>query len=143
MGYINRVTSWWGKGVTRDLGVPGETTSTTIDYNYLLLGYWTCQGSPQDIAQLWATIGNYGVENHELGTKYVQASLRKKYNDNGMRILVSAFGNYEFPNTGSTDGFKCGQSLANFVKENNLDGAVADWEDNGALKTGNGEEWLI
>ena len=94
IAYINRVSSWWGPGVTRDLGVPGETTSTTIDYNVILLGYWTCQGSPHDIAQLWASIGNYGVANHGSGTQEIQASLRKKYNDNGMRVLVSAFGNY-------------------------------------------------
>jgi len=60
-----------------------------------------------------------------------------------MRILVSAFGNYEFPNNGGADPTTCGKSLADFVKTNNLDGAVADWEDNGALKNGKGEKWLI
>jgi hypothetical protein len=44
-----------------------------------------------------------------------------------MRVLVSAFGNYEFPSTGGTAAFDCGANLAKFVKNNNLDGAVADW----------------
>jgi hypothetical protein len=68
-GYINRVTSWWGAGVTRDLAVPGEAVSSTIDYNYILLGYWTCGGSPHDIAQLWSTIGNWGVTGHGSNTQ--------------------------------------------------------------------------
>lgn len=55
-----------------------------------------------------------------------------------MRILISAFGNYEFPNTGSVDAATCGKNLANYVKDNNYDGAVVDWQDNGALKMGNG-----
>jgi len=55
-----------------------------------------------------------------------------------MRVLVSAFGSYQHPNSGNTDGFTCGQDLANFVKANNLDGALADWDDNGALKMGTG-----
>lgn len=59
-----------------------------------------------------------------------------------MRIMVSAFGNYEYPNEGGADAHECGKKLAQFVKENNLDGAIADWEDNGALKNGKGQQWL-
>ena len=62
LGYITKVTSWWGAGVLKDLGVPGSTTSTTIDYNYIVLGYWTCNGAPDNVAQLWATLQNWGLK---------------------------------------------------------------------------------
>jgi len=36
------------------------------------------------------------------------------------------------------DATTCGHKLGQFVLDNNLDGADADWEDNGALEAGTG-----
>ena len=33
--------------------------------------------------------------------------------------------------------------MANFVKNNDLDGIDLDWEDNAAMENGTGEQWLI
>jgi chitinase len=37
----------------------------------------------------------------------------------------------------------CGKKLGNFVFENNLDGVDIDWEDNTAMESGTGEQWVI
>ncbi len=57
--------------------------------------------------------------------------------------MVSAFGATEFPTSEGRDPNATCTSLANFVKENKLDGVDLDWEDNGAMEAGTGEAWLI
>ena len=53
--------------------------------------------------------------------------IKKTYNQNGIKIMVSAFGATEFPTTAGRDPTECGHKLGQFVKENNLDGADVDW----------------
>lgn len=80
----------------------------------------------------------FGSSNDE-----VQKNLKKMYNDNGVKIMVSAFGATEFPTSGGVDPIACAQKLGDFVKNNNLDGVDIDWEDNSAMEAGKGEQWLI
>ncbi|CAM6004217.1 unnamed protein product [Sphagnum balticum] len=47
------------------------------------------------------------------------------------------------PTSNGEDPVQCASKLANFVKDNNLDGVDIDWEDNDAMEKGIGEEWLI
>lgn len=68
----------------------------------------------------------------------VQKALKKKYNDAGVKILVSAFGATEFPTTSKIDPIECATKLGTFVKDNNLDGVDIDWEDNPAMEIGKG-----
>jgi hypothetical protein len=67
--------------------------------------------------------------------------LKKKYNDAGMKIMVSAFGATEEPTHFNPED-AC-TKIANWVKTNNLDGVDLDYEDNGAMERGEGEDWLI
>jgi hypothetical protein len=127
VGYINKVTSWWGDGILKGLDVPGYSAAQPTDYNYLMLGFWSCAGAPLDIALLWHKIGDYGIQGLGTTTSEIQAAIRKKYNDNGIKILVSAFGATEFPTSAGMDPVKCGHDLGQFVLDNNLDGADADW----------------
>jgi len=92
VGYINKVTSWWGDGILKGLDVPGYSDAKESDYNYLMLGFWSCAGAPLDIALLWHKIGDYGITGLGSTTSEIQAAIRKKYHDNGIKILVSAFG---------------------------------------------------
>lgn len=57
--------------------------------------------------------------------------------------MVSAFGGAEFPTTAGLDATSTCRSLANFVKNNHLDGLDIDWADNAAMVAGTGEQWLI
>jgi hypothetical protein len=81
-----------------------------------------------DAALVWTNLGQYGLPS-SLGsdTASIQKAVRKIYNDNGIKILVSAFGATEFPTSRGMDATTCGRNLAQFVIDNNLDGADADW----------------
>jgi len=54
---------------------------------------------------------------------------------------MSAFGATDMP-TGSDPVQTC-TNVANFVKNNNLDGVDIDYEDDDAMDKGTAEEWLI
>ena len=69
--------------------------------------------------------------------------MKKLYNDHGIKIMISAFGATEFPTTEGIDAVDCAKKLGEFVLNNNLDGVDIDWEDNGAMEAGTGEQWLI
>lgn len=71
----------------------------------------------------------------------IRASLKKAYNDNGVKVLVSAFGATEMPT--SRDPVDVANKLAKFVTDYNLDGCDIDYEDNDAMEAGKGEAWLI
>jgi hypothetical protein len=102
-----------------------------------MLAFWFCGTSPMDAAQVWTNFGSYGFTEGslpgELGLAVnptngqVQKAVRKRYNDAGVKILVSAFGSTEFPTSRGMNATDCGIRLGKYVNENNLDGADADW----------------
>lgn len=143
VAYIDRISSWYGDSIATALGVPGY--APPHDYNYIYLAFWSCAGSPKDIAMVWANAYTYFSQGNSFGndTQTIQKNLRKRYNDAGIKVLVSAFGDSEFPTSAGEDPTACGYKLGNFVLDNNLDGADIDWEDNTAMNRGTGEEWLI
>ena len=102
-----------------------------------------------DAALVWKNIVQYGVSGYGSTSAEIQKNLRKKYNDAGSKILVSAFGATEFPTSKGLNATTCGRKLAQFVIDNNLDGADADWEDNAAMnnkasgEAGPGAQWII
>jgi len=57
----------------------------------------------------------------------IQQFLKAKYNQYGIKIMVSAFGATEFPTTLNINPIECANKLAIFVKGNNLDGVDIDW----------------
>ena len=99
-----------------------------------------------DIASIWSDPMLYfGGTDCPFGkTKAeVQTNLTSNYHSKNTKILVSAFGATEFPTTQGLPAKKTCLELAQFVKDNDLDGLDFDWEDNGAMDAGTGEEWLI
>lgn len=113
--------------------MPGYATSTI--YNYIALAFWSYSGGSLDIVNIWANPVNYMGPDSPFGKtkEEIQKNLKKKYNDNGVKILISAFGATEFPTTAGVDPVDCANKLGNFVLENNLDGVDIDWEDNSAM----------
>jgi chitinase len=71
----------------------------------------------------------------------IQKSWKKLYNDNGIKIVLSAFGATWLP-TAENAQITCDR-LAELVIQNNLDGIDLDYEDNDAMNHGKAEEWLI
>jgi len=149
VAYIDVVNDWTDNGILKGLGIPGYADSQPSDYNYVMLAFWFCDGNKAlDMALYWQKFSehtNLTQSRFGLGssTQAIQKVLKKKFNDAGIKILVSAFGATEWPTSAGLDATTCGKNLAQFVIDNNLDGADADWEDNAAMNAGTGEKWLI
>ena len=95
--YIDRTSSWYGDSIAKGLGVPGFAAKH--DYNMIILAFWSCAGSPKDMAMIWANARTYFDYPNSFGntTKDIQTKIRQIYHDNGINITVSAFGDSEFP----------------------------------------------
>lgn len=140
LAYIDKINQWWPpEKIAAGIGVPGYAPTTL--YNYIALAFWSYSTGPLDIVNIWADPVKYFGSDSVFGnTKdQIQKNLKKKYNDNGVKILISAFGATEFPTTGGVDPIDCATKLASFVSGNNLDGVDIDWEDNSAMENGKGE----
>lgn len=92
MAYVNRIKNWYGDAIATSWGVPGY--SPPHIYNHIAMAFWTCSGNLKDMAMVWADAYNYFGWGNSFGstTDEVQKSLRKRYNDAGIKIMVSAFG---------------------------------------------------
>ena len=132
--YINKINNWWPpEKIATDLGVPGF--SNYHMYNYVAFSFWTYQNGPVDIALLWSDPMKYFGNPNNFGSSQdqVQKNIKAKYNNAGIKLMVSAFGSTELPTTQGIDPIACAEKLGNFVLNNNLDGVDIDWEDNYAM----------
>jgi len=139
VGYIDRLTSWWGCNVPQALGLPSGPTNGP---NVIALSFWTT-GSLADAVSVWANLPSYIPENCGLGTstQEIQKNLIQKFHANGVKVIVAAFGATNNPT--SSDPTQVCSSIAQFVLANNLDGVDLDYEDSGAFEGGRGAQWLI
>ncbi len=139
--YVNFINGWWpASTIAAGMAVPGFAKSHT--YNYVALAFWSYNGA-LDIAKVWENPTMFMGAESSLGktNQEIRASLKKAYNDNGVKVLVSAFGATEMPT--SRDPVDVANKLAKFVTDYNLDGCDIDYEDNDAMEAGKGEAWLI
>jgi hypothetical protein len=91
--YIDRINQWWPpEKIAAGIGVPGYATDTI--YNYVALAFWSYAQGPLDIVNIWADpVKYFSADNPWGNTKdAIQKALKKKYNDAGIKILISAFG---------------------------------------------------
>lgn len=80
----------------------------------------------------------YGTTNEQ-----IQSTLIQNYHSANIKLMISAFGATEHPTTLGADPVTTCTTMAQFVKNNHLDGIDLDWEDNDAMEEGTGEQWLI
>ncbi|PFH50181.1 glycoside hydrolase family 18 protein [Amanita thiersii Skay4041] len=85
-----------------------------------------------DNAQQWTTF-----------TDAQRQQIKTAYNNAGIKLIVSAFGDTDIPTTNKVDPVKCAQTFADWVKQYDLDGIDVDYEDLGAFQNGTAEKWLI
>lgn len=110
-------------------------------YNVINLAFVLAEKAA-DIALIWSDpLLYFGATDCPFGqTKaQIQTNLTEYYHGDNTKIMVSAFGATEFPTTQGLDAEKTCTKLANFVKDNKLDGIDIDWEDNAAMENGTGE----
>lgn len=144
VSYVNFLNEWWPpEAIAASIGVP--TYSHVYAYNIINLTFWTTNQGPVDAALLWSNAIVYVSADNPWGstTQQIQQAWINLYHQAGVKVLVSAFGATDFPTTQGADPIVVADLLANFVITNNLDGVDLDWEDNGAMESGQGEPWLI
>ena len=78
---------------------------------------------------IWKNAYKYFGPKNSFGndTDSVQKGIKKKYNEAGIKLLVSAFGDSEMPTSLGEDPTVCGEKFGEFVRDNNLDGGDIDW----------------
>ena len=70
-------------------------------------------------------------------------ALKADYLSADMKILVSAFGENQFPTSQGMDPTATCTDMAYFVMDHHLDGIDIAWHDYHAMAAGTGEDWLI
>lgn len=113
-------------------------------YTVINLSFWLNSG-PADAAEVWADPLTYVGTNNPWGQSNsdIQLAWVKAYHSVGQKVLVSAFGATEWPTTSGEDPVQTAQALAQFVKDNQLDGVDLDYEDNTAMDSGVGVNWIV
>ncbi len=76
----------------KGMGLPGFAQNTI--YNYIALAFWGYAAGPQDMVLIWSDPMRFfgGATQFGSSNDEVQKNLKKKYNDAGIKIMVSAFG---------------------------------------------------
>jgi hypothetical protein len=124
-GYINSVVDWGSSlGVARSFGIPGYSPPHV--YNYICLAFWMISQGPVDAALAWNESSTY-LSSFGSTSQEIRANIKKIYNDNGILLMVSAFGATERPTTDGYNANTCAKKLADFIIYNNLDGVDIDW----------------
>ena len=119
-------------------------SSAPITYNVLSLGGWTSTKGLSGPAQFWAAPSKYlHTERFGQSDTDVQSSLKKIYQLKGIRVLVSAFSDREFPLFLQLDPAATATSLADFVAKNNLDGACVELSGRGGLANLTNSDWIL
>lgn len=150
--YINKIDTWWPpEKIAAGLGVPGYAEKT--DYNVINIAFWL-PGSksdpqdqgPTDIAEVFANPVKYFGDSSVFGStkEEILTNIFAKYNDAGIKVLVSAFG-ATAPSSPSEwlDATDTCTALATFAKEHKFHGVDLDYECNSCLERGTGEAWLV
>jgi hypothetical protein len=84
------------------LGVPLNITSEQYkSYNFISFDGWTFNNSLYSACKIWANADNYFGKSSRFGinTSIIQKEIKKIYNKNNIKILVTAFSIYEYPFT--------------------------------------------
>lgn len=85
-------------------------------FNAFIITFLLTSG-PFDMALEWANIG-----------ADARAAKKAEYNDAGIKLMISAFGATDHPTTAGADPVSLANTMAQYVKDYNLDGIDVDWE---------------
>lgn len=121
--------------VYTDQSVSSKTGLPDVDdikgFNTLAISFLLASG-PADQAQTWADLSDSD-----------RKAAKKAYNDAGISVIVSAFGETESPTTDGTDPTSTANTMAEWVIKYDLDGIDVDYEDFDAFNKGAAAQtWL-
>ncbi|KAJ7504341.1 glycoside hydrolase family 18 protein [Mycena galericulata] len=123
--------------VYSDQDTPGTigppAVSAISGFNVFALSFLLVEGAA-DKAQEWTSL-----------TSSQRAALKAEYKAAGIKLIVSAFGSTDAPTTSGADPITTANTMAQWVKQFDLDGIDVDYEDFDAVNAGDGkaEAWII
>ena len=109
-----------------------HSTILSIFFSSYNIAFWTIKYGPADNAGIWAA-----------ASQSKQKAVKQKYVDAGIKLMVSAFGATDTPQSSGLSATEVATRLANFVKQNNLDGVDVDYEEINLFGQGASLPWLI
>lgn len=107
--------------------------------------YWNISGFNVFNLAFWTV--KYGVADN--AAKFAAKStsdkqwFKSRYAGAGIKLMVSAFGATDTPQSLGKNATALGKSIANFVKTNGLDGVDVDYEEMQLFAQGKSADWLI
>ncbi|PWN29301.1 glycoside hydrolase [Jaminaea rosea] len=103
-------------------------------FTHYNVAFWMATSGPADNALAWTQ-----------ATDEQRKKIKKAYNDAGIKLMVSAFGATDTPQTGAGLGnaTKTANRLADFVRKYNFDGVDVDYEEMDHFAQGKSVPWLV
>ena len=142
---MDTLTQWYGDVVADEIGATNPR-----GYNTIILAFWTPNqdgtSNQVDAGVVWAHPERFfNIQSSKFGSTpdEIRSNLLKAYHSNGAKVLISAFGATSFPTSSGISAKACGENLARFVIDMQLDGVDLDYEDNTAMEKGTAIPWLI
>jgi hypothetical protein len=109
------------------MGIPPYSNTS---YNYVSLQSWTCSSGFGSVAAIYSKpLSTFG--SNFLGTtdSQIRMELKKRYQEGGIKVLVGAFGDVEYPVRFGQNALSCAQKLADDVMKTDLDGVEINYQD--------------
>ncbi|KAJ7662689.1 glycoside hydrolase superfamily [Mycena polygramma] len=103
-------------------------------FNVVALAFLLTDGKPADSSQ---------AEQWQQLDASKRAEVKAAYKEAGIKLLVSFGGETEKPTTSGADPKDTATTVAQWVKDYDLDGIDVDYEDFDAMSKGTGEQWVI
>ena len=130
------------EAVLASLGVPTFAPDTL--YNYVALDVWTNSQGTKYGAEIWSNPLTHLGSNTGLGNRNsnIQSNMHDLFANADKKILLSVFGEEEFPTSSSLNAGTLARKLARFVTNNNFDGVSIDYNDLEAINSGEAWAWL-
>ncbi|KIK54156.1 glycoside hydrolase family 18 protein [Collybiopsis luxurians FD-317 M1] len=112
---------------------PAPDPSAVAGFNVVAMSFMLSTG-PADMALTWQQL-----------PAAQRQTIKASYEKAGIKLVVSAFGSTELPTTSGKDPKALASTMAQWVKDNDVDGIDVDYEDLQAMSANDGkaEQWLV
>ncbi len=137
--YIDKMNSWWPPTAIAQ-GIADPDYASNNEYDTIMLSFINSSGTA-DLCTLWKNPVQYFGSSSSFGSSndQIQTNLKNSYNSHGKKVILVAFGSTEKPISAGLDATTTCSSIAQFVKNNHLDGLDIDVVDNDGMDSGKGE----
>jgi hypothetical protein len=118
---VQRITSWWPEAsIAKSIGLPGYANTK---YNYFSFGTWSCTNGLGSMSSVFARpLGTFGSDFLGDTDEAIRDQLKKRYQDAGKKVILSAFGDTDHPVRFGKSPTECATKLANDTKSFDFDG---------------------